>query len=119
MTFSCLPHKVGSGKTAVGVASAICPAVASTEPAARSVTSRLPWTVVLGHREPMQLVAHCPAEVFVVHTDRGPAVVWVETSWCERPNESACRIAYAEPRTSSNPDRWSKNWANSSSPARP
>jgi hypothetical protein len=60
-------------------------------------------------RKPMQLVAHCPAEVFLVHTDRGPAVVWVDTFWCERPNESVCHIAYAVPRTSSSPDRWIDN----------
>ena len=60
-------------------------------------------------RKPLQLVAHCTAEVFVVDTTRGPAIVWVDPFWCERPNEATCHIAYAEPRAQSDPERWVDN----------
>jgi hypothetical protein len=60
-------------------------------------------------RKPLRLVAHCAAEVFIVETSHGPAVVWVDTFWCKRANETVCHIAYAEPRPHLKPDRWIDN----------
>jgi hypothetical protein len=75
-----------------------------------AIEQRVPLQVPIPNpRKPLRLVAHSAAEVFIVETSHGPAVVWVDTFWCKRPNETVCHIAYAEPRTHVKPDRWIDN----------
>jgi hypothetical protein len=57
-------------------------------------------------RHPLQLQAHCAAEVFLVETTCGAAVVWVETFWCKAETDRVARIAYASPRRQGTRDRW-------------
>jgi hypothetical protein len=57
-------------------------------------------------RRPLQTAPHCAAEVFLVETRYGPAVVWLEPFWCERPEDQVCRIAYANPKAMSSATRW-------------
>jgi len=57
-------------------------------------------------RRPLQWQAHCAAEVFLVKTTRGPAVVWVEAFWCRADTDRVAHIAYASPRRQGAEDRW-------------
>jgi hypothetical protein len=72
-------------------------------------------------KSPLQLQAVPAAEVFLVETIRGAAVVWLDLFWCApaRGNReptvtaalpsrraSRCHIAYAAPRPQSGADRW-------------
>ena len=72
-------------------------------------------------KRPLQLHAVPVAEVFLVETVRGAAVVWLDLFWCASargnpeplvnaalPSRTArqCHIAYAVPRPQSGADRW-------------
>lgn len=57
-------------------------------------------------RRPLQLKAHCVADAFLVETERGPAVVWVEVFWCNEQAGSVARIAYARPQQNGSEERW-------------
>jgi hypothetical protein len=72
-------------------------------------------------KSPLQLHAVPAAEVFLVETERGAAVVWLDLFWCaSAPGNRAptvdaaqtdrtagrCHIAYAVPRPQSGVDRW-------------
>jgi hypothetical protein len=56
--------------------------------------------------KPLELDTHCAAEVFLVETAQGAAVVWVEPFWCEKPEETVARIAYADPIVQGDAPRW-------------
>jgi hypothetical protein len=57
-------------------------------------------------RRPLQLKAHCVAEAFLVETEHGPAVVWLEAFWCKDQAGRAARIAYARPHQDGSKERW-------------
>jgi hypothetical protein len=60
-------------------------------------------------RKPLDLDAHCAAEVFLVETPQGIAVVWVEPYWCDKPDETVAHIAYAAPVCLGDEPRWVDN----------
>ncbi|MGB5834192.1 MAG: hypothetical protein WBG92_19710 [Thiohalocapsa sp.] len=60
-------------------------------------------------RQPLELVPHFAAEVFVVETARSRAVVWLDAFWCEQSDAAVCHIAYADPRRQNDADRWVDN----------
>jgi hypothetical protein len=75
-------------------------------------------------KSPLQLQAVPAAEVFLVETVRGAAVVWLDLFWCTAeygareatvdaalPSRKAsrCHIAYAVPRPQPGVDRWVDN----------
>lgn len=57
-------------------------------------------------REPLTLKAHCAADVFLVESVNGAAVVWLEAFWCRGETARLARIAYANPRQDRSNDRW-------------
>jgi hypothetical protein len=74
---------------------------------AEAIQESLPLQVLLPNpRRPLQIEPHLVAEVFVVDTSYGPAVVWLEPFWCGSPDPQVCRIAYASPRLGRGGRRW-------------
>jgi len=57
-------------------------------------------------RNPLEMIPHCAAEVFLVDTEHGAAVVWLDAFWCERPQSRVCHIAYATPYRHASGERW-------------
>lgn len=57
-------------------------------------------------RRPLETAVRAVAEVFLVETTYGPAVVWLDPYWCDAPPEESCHIAYATPRRASESERW-------------
>jgi hypothetical protein len=60
-------------------------------------------------RRPLELDTRCAAEVFLVQTAHGKAVIWVEPFWCDQLDQPVARISYAEPIRSGAADRWVDN----------
>jgi hypothetical protein len=58
---------------------------------------------------PLQTLVRYAAEVFLVDTNHGPAVVWLDPFWCERSPAKSCHIAYVSPRCNAKPGRWIDN----------
>jgi hypothetical protein len=58
---------------------------------------------------PLETRMRYAAEVFIVETRRGPAVVWLDPFWCEHPSRGKCHIAYAKPNGNGGPGRWVDN----------
>jgi hypothetical protein len=54
---------------------------------------------------PLQTAARPAAEVFLVDTTDGPAVVWLDPFWCREPG-GAWHIAYASPRSNGTQRCW-------------
>ena len=74
---------------------------------AEAINRRLPFHVRLpSRRNPLGLVARCVAEVFLVETTRGPAVVWLDPFWCRESPTDSCHIAYVSPRYEPDRLRW-------------
>jgi hypothetical protein len=72
---------------------------------AEAIKRLIPLQVVLpDRRHPLTTVAQYAAEVFLADTTAGPAVIWLEPFWCERPE--SCHIAYAQPRAREGGSRW-------------
>lgn len=65
---------------------------------------RLPYP-----HKPLTLDTRYAAEVFVVETVRGTAVVWIDPDWCDKPDEQTVHIAYATPVRQADTDRWVDN----------
>jgi hypothetical protein len=57
-------------------------------------------------RKPLTTRIHYAAEVFLVDTTHGPAVIWLEPFWCEAAAAEACHIAYASPASNGSAMRW-------------
>jgi hypothetical protein len=63
-----------------------------------AVKRLLPLQVRLPDRyNPLLTVVRYVAEVFIVETIHGPAIVWLDPFWSERSPEAACHIAYVRP----------------------
>jgi hypothetical protein len=74
---------------------------------AEAIKRLVPLQILLPNpRKPLELDAHCVAEMFLVGTTHGGAVVWLEPGWCDKPDESAVQIAYAQPVHRGEADRW-------------
>jgi hypothetical protein len=63
-------------------------------------------------KHPLQLEPGAVAEVFLVDTVQGPAVVWLDPFWCDAANGTSghsghCHIAYASPVGQPMDERWS------------
>jgi hypothetical protein len=55
---------------------------------------------------PLQTLIGYAAEVFLVETQHGPAVVWVDPFWFDKCPQDTCHIAYARPRGAARAGRW-------------
>ena len=60
-------------------------------------------------KKPLELDTRYAAEVFVVETVQGSAVVWVEPFWCDKRDERVAQIAYAAPSRHGEAERWVDN----------
>jgi hypothetical protein len=60
-------------------------------------------------KKPLDLDPHYAAEVFVVDTAHGAAVVWLDPFWCDKPDDPVVHIAYAEPIRQRDEERWVDN----------
>lgn len=77
---------------------------------AKAIEQLVPLQVLLpNRRKPLELDAHCVAEMFLVGTTHGNAVVWLEPGWCDKPEEAVVQVAYAEPVRRGDADRWVDN----------
>jgi len=77
---------------------------------AEAIRQLIPLQVCIPNpTRPLEVVPHCAAEVFIVETERGPAVVWLDAFWCKHPDTRVCHIAYATPRARKDADRWVDN----------
>ena len=92
---------------------------------ADAIKCGIPLQVCLpDRRRPLLVQPHPAAEVFIVETVRGSAVVWLDLFWCDprrdRPESeahagheaaaaAACHIAYALPRSHPTAERWIDN----------
>jgi hypothetical protein len=75
-----------------------------------AIKQLVPLLVLLPERrQPLQLASHYAAEVFLVETDYGQAVVWVDPFWCDQLTEPVCHIAYAYPVGDPEGERWVDN----------
>ncbi|KAA6186882.1 hypothetical protein F2Q65_03005 [Thiohalocapsa marina] len=57
-------------------------------------------------KHPLTLRTHCVAEVFLVGTSHGQAVVWLDPFWCRPDAGASSHIAYAMPRFDPERARW-------------
>jgi len=74
---------------------------------AEAINQLVPLQVLIPNpRKPLELDAHCVAEMFLVGTTHGNAVVWLEPSWCDKPDEAVVQVAYAQPIRRGDADRW-------------
>jgi hypothetical protein len=48
--------------------------------------------------KPLETLVRYAAEVFLVETAQGPAVIWLDPFWCDRSSAESCHIAYVSPR---------------------
>jgi hypothetical protein len=72
-----------------------------------AVKRHLPLQVRLPDRtKPLESLVLYAAEVFLVETGQGPAVIWLDPFWCERAAAESCHIAYVSPRRNNRPGRW-------------
>jgi hypothetical protein len=55
--------------------------------------------------KPLHVRARPVAEAFLVSTDHGDAVVWLDPYWCDL-NRDVCHLAYATPEARANGERW-------------
>jgi hypothetical protein len=77
---------------------------------AEAIRQLTPLQVRIPNRhKPLELDAHYAAEVFLVETAQGVAVVWLEPFWCDRSGETVARIAYADPICLDEKPRWVDN----------
>lgn len=60
-------------------------------------------------QKPLDLDTHYAAEVFLADSAHGPAVVWIDPFWCDKPDASLVHIAYAEPSRQGIDERWVDN----------
>ena len=75
-----------------------------------AIKNRVPLQVRLPNpKRPLVSGVRAVAEVFLVETTQGPAVVWLDPFCCGEPPEQACHIAYANPRSNGRADRWLDN----------
>lgn len=75
-----------------------------------AVKRRVPLQVCLPNpRRPLTTSVRAVAEVFLVETKQGSAVVWLDPFWCAAPPDEACHIAYAMPRRDQKSERWLDN----------
>jgi hypothetical protein len=74
---------------------------------AEALRRRLPLQVRLPvHSNPLKTNVRYAAEVFMVETAFGPAVVWLDPFWCNDPTKLSCHIAYASPKEDADNERW-------------
>lgn len=77
---------------------------------AEALRRRIPLQVRLPDpTQPLEPRVRYAAEVFLVETVQGPAVVWLDPFWYDKTPEAACHIAYARPDGDSGPGRWVDN----------
>jgi len=73
----------------------------------QALKERLPLQIrIPNRRKPLVTDTRAVAEVFLVETTHGPAVVWLDPFWCGMPPEEACHIAYATPHPVAEAERW-------------
>lgn len=74
---------------------------------AEAIQQGIPLQVVLpNRRNPFELDRRSVAEIFLVETTLGAAVVWLEPEWCEMPIRKVCRVSYADPLEKVAETRW-------------
>jgi hypothetical protein len=74
---------------------------------AEAIKQLVPLQVLIPNpRKPLELNAHCVAEIFLAGTTHGNAVVWLEPGWCDEPDRAVVHVAYAEPIRRGDADRW-------------
>jgi hypothetical protein len=74
---------------------------------AEAIQQSLPLQILIpSPRRPLQTEPHLVAEMFVVDTSSGRAIVWLEPFWCEGSDLQVCRIGYASPRSAHAGRRW-------------
>lgn len=72
-----------------------------------AIDRELPLQVRLPNpKQPLSTQVRCAAEVFLVETTHGSAVVWMDTFWPEAPPAQAIHIAYARPASDPAGRRW-------------
>jgi hypothetical protein len=77
---------------------------------AEAIKQLVPLQVLIPNRHrPLDIEAHYAAEVFLVNSPTGVAVVWIEPFWCNKPDEPVASIAYAAPLRVDERERWVDN----------
>ena len=65
---------------------------------AQAVKQLVPLQLLIpNRRKPLAVDTRCVAEIFVVATTHGDAIVWSEPFWCDKPTTPVVHIAYAKP----------------------
>lgn len=74
---------------------------------AEAIRRHVPLQLQIPNPEkPLALKPHCAAEVFLIASTSGPAVVWLDAFWCRDETARPARIAYVTPRQDGLEDRW-------------
>lgn len=60
-------------------------------------------------KRPLETNVRAVAEVFLVETRQGPAVVWLDPFWCDASPKDAFHIVYASPRYDPKLQLWLDN----------
>jgi hypothetical protein len=77
---------------------------------AQAIKQLVPLQLLIPNpRKPLDLEARCVAEIFLVETTHGSAVVWLEPYWCDKPDEPVVQVVYAQPVRRGAADRWVDN----------
>jgi hypothetical protein len=75
-----------------------------------AIKRRLPLQLRLPDRyNPLETVVRYVAEVFLVETTHGPAIVWLDPFWNENSPDASCHIAYVRPDGDAQSGRWIDN----------
>ena len=56
--------------------------------------------------KPLQVMPRPVGEMFLVMTDHGQGLVWVDPYWCELLGGDVCHLVYASPQASADGTRW-------------
>lgn len=65
---------------------------------AEAIKKSTPLKIVLPFRaKPLEREDRCVAEMFMIDTKAGAAVVWLEPYWPAHPDRRVCQICYADP----------------------
>jgi hypothetical protein len=80
-----------------------------------AVKQRVPVQIRIPNpRNPREATVRAVAEVFLVETRQGPAVIWLDPFWCGGPPAESCHIAYASPRSATSEEgRRAEVWIDS------
>jgi hypothetical protein len=66
-----------------------------------------PLQIYLPNRyKPLQVTPRPIAEAFLVATDHGEALVWLDPYWCDPERNDACHVAYAKPQVKRSGNCW-------------